>query len=255
MNFEKVGNQIAKIVFEGDAKKNKIIYVSADEENVDDTYTNIELTKPKERIVQMPVKERERDILYITGASGSGKSYYTRMYTDEYVKAYPKNPVFLISSISEDPSIDKVKHLKRIVLDDAFLTSELSAADFKDSLIIFDDTDCITNKVIRNKVNAILNSVLETGRHFKVSVIYTSHVANAGLDTKRILNESHSITIFPSSLGGRALKYLLDNYLGLDKKQISYIKNIKSRWVTILKTYPQVVLSEKEAAVIKNMTE
>ena len=104
------------------------------------------------------------------------------------------------------------------------------------------------------KINGILNSLLETGRHFNASVIYTSHLPCAGNDTKRILNEAHSITIFPNGLGGRSLKYLLDSYLGLDKEQIKRVKKTDSRWVTIVKSYPMVVLTEKEAYTLSSKT-
>jgi hypothetical protein len=36
-----------------------------------------------------------------------------------------------------------------------------------------------------------------------------------------------------------------DKYLGLDKDEIKDIKVNSSRWVSILKTYPKIVLSEK----------
>ena len=96
--------------------------------------------------------------------------------------------------------------------------------------------------------------MLEIGRHHNVSVIFTSHNATMGLDTKRILNECHSITLFPKNLGGKTSKYLLDGYVGMDKDQIKKLKKVNSRWVTILKTYPQMVISEKEAYVL-NPTE
>ena len=63
----------------------------------------------------------------------------------------------------------------------------------------------------------------------------------------------NTITIFPHGLGGRSLKYLLDQYLvGLDKHQINKLKNLKSRWVTIIKGYLMVVLSEKECYILNS---
>jgi len=97
-----------------------------------------------------------------------------------------------------------------------------------------------------------LNSVLETGRHFNVEVIYTSHLATDGHATKRILNECNSVVIFPSGLGGRSIKYLLDNYFGLDREQIKRIKKLNSRWVSINKGYPMSVISDKEAYVLND---
>jgi len=250
MNLEDVGVPVALVKYDGDKKKNKILSIERDKSNVSEYLKELKLTKPKESIQHIPNKKTERQILYITGASGSGKSYYTKHYCDEYRKMFPKNAIYLISSISEDSSIDKVKGMKRIKLSNELLTTDLRADDFKDSLVIFDDTDCLTNKIMRAKVNGILNMLLETGRHTNTSVIYTSHLATAGLDTKRILNEAHSITIFPHSLGGRSLKYLLENYFGLDKHQIKKIKTLPSRWVTLIKSFPMVVLSEKEAYVL-----
>ena len=49
------------------------------------------------------------------------------------------------------------------------------------------------------------------------------------------------------------MKYLLDQYLGLDKKQIEKVKSIKSRWTTVLKTFPQIVMSQRYMAFTKNL--
>lgn len=251
MNFEK-GAIIAKVL--NSKLKGDILHVTDKTEELKDHF-NTYNCKDKESIQQIPDKQKERQILYITGASGSGKSYYTFLYCEHYRKQYPKNPIYLISSINDDSSIDKIKGLKRFNLNPKFIETPIGVEDFKNSMVIFDDTDCITNKILRTKINGILGSILETGRHFNTSCVYTSHVANAGLDTKKILNESHSITIFPASLGGRALKYLLDNYLGFDKEQIKKIKKIKSRWITITKTYPMAVLYEKGAYLVNNNEE
>lgn len=252
MNFEGQGSPVAIIK----TKSTKVVpVVSVDDKKVArQSFTEFKLTG-SDMFQQIPNPNTERQILYITGASGSGKSYYCKMYCDEFKRMYPKRNIYLISSISDDSSIDKVKDLKRIKLTPSLLDDELTAQDFRDSLVIFDDTDCITDKKMKVKINGILNSILETGRHFNVYCIFTSHLACAGNDTKRILNESHSITFFPHSLGGRSLKYLLDNYLGLDKQQIKKIKKLESRWVTVLKTYPQIVMSEKDIYTISHEDE
>ena len=96
--------------------------------------------------------------------------------------------------------------------------------------------------------------ILNTGRHERCSLIFTSHLSCAGNETKLILSEAHSITIFPKNMGNRAIFYLLDSYFGFDKFQINYIKNVKdSRWITIIKTYPSVLISEKEAVVLNTI--
>lgn len=251
MNFEDIGfGAVAELRNEKKKKDVKHIYVEPDQTKVDDYFKEIKC-KNNEYIQHMPHKSNERQILYITGASGSGKSYYVNKYGNEYRKKFKNNPIYLFSSVQDDTSL-KIPDLKRIRLDEAFLNTDLTASDFKDCLVIFDDTDVINNKLILKKVNLILDTILQTGRHHGTSVIYTSHTACNGSQTKVILNEAHSVTIYPSGLGGRSIKYLLDQYFGLDKEQIRKIKRLPSRWVSILKTYPMIVLYEKGAYVLND---
>lgn len=260
LNLENEGTPIAiiKTKESKDAKKtnNKspIVCVSDKSQGIVRPFEELSLRDKEDQVFQLiPNPETERQILYITGSSGSGKSYFTRMYCNEFVKIFPKRPIYLFSSISDDSSIDVIKGLKRIKFGKEFLDEEFIINDFKDSLVIFDDTDCITDKKLRTKVSGILGMILETGRHTNTYCIYTSHLACAGNDTKRILNEAHSITFFPATAGGRTLKYLMDNYLGLDKKEITHVKKLPSRWITILKTYPKVVVSEKDIFLLSSL--
>jgi len=200
-----------------------------------------------------PNKNKERDILYISGQSGSGKSYYTFDYATQYQKMYPKRDVFLFSSVNDVSTIDKIKHLKKIdIRKPEFIGMDIPLEEFRDSLVIFDDVDSIHDKQLKKAVWAVMSNILTMGRHHNISAIITYHVATAGAETKLVLNESQSITLFPNSMGGRSLKYLLDSYLGLDKKQIKKIKSLDSRWVTILKTYPKMVLYEKGSYILRN---
>jgi hypothetical protein len=244
MNLENIGESFFHIRNNENQKLNKPVYVCDDKAKVDRHFTEY-TCKPHESIQQHPNKDTERTIAYVCGASGSGKSYYIAGLGAEYKKMFPKNPVYLFSSVDADSSIDRIKGLKRVRLDDSFLNTDFVVSDFANMLVIFDDTDCITDKALRLKIEGILNMLLETGRHTRTSVFYTSHLPTNGHQTRRILNECHSITFFCKSLGGKSLRYLLDNYLGLDKEQIQKIKRLPSRWVTYVKSYPNLILSEK----------
>lgn len=243
MNFENIGDPFALLVNTKDKKKNRVLSIG-NPKDIINPFNEFEIKNEHEHFQQIPNKNTERNILYVTGSSGSGKSYYTAQYIKEYKKMYPKREIYLFSSVGDDAQLDKLK-VKRIKLNNDLLGETLTAMDFKDCLVIFDDTDAITNKPLKIKVNQILDSILQTGRHYNVSCILTFHTATGGRDTKMILNEAHSITIFPHNIGGRSSKYLLDGYLGLDKHEINDIKKNPSRFVTILKTYPKIVLSEK----------
>ena len=150
----------------------------------------------------LPDQNKERDCLYVAGASGSGKSFFCKQYLKEYIKLFPKNPIFLFSYLDEDDTIDEIKAIQRIdIYDKEFLNEELDPKDFKNSLIILDDMDCVEDKKIKNKVLLFFKQLLQIGRRFHTTVIWACHEIVAGYETKCILGESHSITFFPKTIG------------------------------------------------------
>lgn len=249
MNLENQGETVALIIDDNNPKSNSLLSIEPKKQNVLNFLTELKL-KEGRHYQLIPNINKQRDIIYITGASGSGKSFWSASYATQYKKIFPKRNVYLISSLTEDSSIDKIKGLKRIKLTPEFLNEDIQCSDFKESLVIFDDCEALTDKRMRAKVQGILNQLLTIGRHHNVSVCNLTHSACNGAETKLILNESNAITIFPSGLGGRSLKYLLEQYLGLDKNQIKRVKSVDSRWVTIIKSYPMVCLSEQETFVL-----
>jgi hypothetical protein len=194
---------------------------------------------------QVPDETRERDILYVTGPSGSGKSTYVVNYLNEYKKKYKRRPIFVLSSLKEDETLDKVKDLKRIKLDEKMYNEPLEAEMFEECCVVADDVDVISDRKIREAVIILINQILEIGRHFKITLIMTNHLATAGKDTRRILNEAHTITYFPHSGSSHGIKYLLTEYCGIDKKDMKLAKQSGSRWTTIYKNYPCVMMTEK----------
>jgi len=225
----------------------KTVYLS--QKPVEDGFSHVVL-KGDSKFTPAIDKETERSIGYITAPSGSGKSWYSRMYIEAYHKAYPKRSVYVFSSLNDDKTLDILKYLIRLdIRSDEFLTMSLDSEDFKDCLVLFDDTDCLVDKAIKKKVNGILTSVLETGRHFNTSVLYTSHLSCTGHDSKRILNEASFIVTFPQNMSAKSLKYLYENYLGMDRALIQKILSMQGRWVTTVKSYPQVIFSENEVFI------
>jgi len=248
LNLDKIGRFLAKV--EGGRYDRKIISVSSEvkgrgkADNYTRPFSRLHLDGDS-KFQQVPCPDTERQILYITGASGSGKSTYTKNYIKQYKKMYPKRPIYLFSALKEDESLDEVNP-QRILIDDTIVEQPLLAEDFKDSCVIFDDTDCISHKKQRDAVNNILSEILETGRHFNTTCILTFHLATGGKDTRRILNEAHSVIYFPHSGSNVGLKRLLQDYLGLDKKTMKQIKDSKSRWACIHRGYPNVIMTEKD---------
>jgi len=254
LNLNKVGRPLARI----DCGKYRGRVVS-----VSDQFTNDKQKEPSDNLIKefrqlkiandskfqhVPDTTKEREILYITGPSGSGKSTYTRKYLEQYKKKYKNRPIYLFSSLPSDESLDKAQP-KRIKLDERMHADPIKVEELRESICIFDDIDVISDKKIREAVYDVLNQVLEIGRHYKIHCVVTNHLPTNGKDTRRILNEAHTVTYFPHSAGGK-IKYMLEEYVGLDKKQISYMKKQHSRACTIFKNYPQCYMLEHEIGLM-----
>lgn len=255
LNFEKIGIPICEIKQNETKKKGTFLYMASPEEKdeVHSGFVSMSLSTPKYKDFhfELAVNDtQERQIIYVTGQSGSGKSYWTRRYVEAYKKAYPSRDIYLFSCINEDASIDKIKDLKRINLTPDLIAEDIQAEDFKDSCVIFDDCDTIIDKAMRKKVLQIQGSILQVGRHHNVSAIITSHVATNGAETRLILTEAHAIVFFPNNMSARSLKYLLESYMGMDKNEIKKIKELAGRSVTFVKTFPKCVVSDKEVYIM-----
>jgi hypothetical protein len=199
----------------------------------------------------IPDMNKNRDCIYVAGQSGSGKSFFCKEYLKEYIKLHPKNDLYLFSYLDEDETIDQIKKLQRFDINDKeFMNEELDPKDFKNCCIVLDDIEMISDKKLKNKILDFFKKLLQVGRHYNTTVVFACHEVCNGSETKTVLNECHSVTIFPKVYGNKKLHYLLDNYFGLDKNQIERIKNLDSRAVTIIRSYPKVCVSEHEIFLI-----
>jgi Cdc6-like AAA superfamily ATPase len=251
LNLESVGHEVS-IISNPKWDTPKKIYLASDTEKdkVKHGFVKLEL-EDDSKFEPCVDKKTERQVLYVSGMSGSGKSVYVGNYLKKYRKAYPKRPIYVLSPVSDDKAFDILKPL-RIKLNE-LLTEDIPMEDFKDSIVVIDDCDSISDKKIRNKVLSIQNQILEVGRHYNISLCVTSHITCAGNDTKKVLNEAHMIVVFVANMANRNIKYLMDNYLGLDKNQIAYIKKQKTRATTFYKTYPSLVITDKLISFTKNL--
>lgn len=116
---------------------------------------------------------------------------------------------------------------------------------FKNALLSPMTLIALVIKKIRDAVITLINSILEVGRHFKTSIIVTNHLATDRGNTRKILNECHMMCVFPFSGSVHGIKYLLERYGGLDKKDWKDIRKTKSRYAVIFKHYPNIILTEK----------
>ena len=154
LNMSDEGRPLAMIVVGG--KYDKEVISVSDKFSKDDDALIKELKQLKipndAKLQQVPDTTKEREIVYMTGPSGSGKSTYIRKYLEQWKKKKNKDKeIYMFSSLPEDESLDDVKP-QRIKLDSSIYEEPIEVEEFKDSVVIFDDIDVISDKKIRDAV-------------------------------------------------------------------------------------------------------
>jgi hypothetical protein len=106
---------------------------------------------------------KKRQVYYVAGQSGAGKSYFARGIAENYKKLYPDREVYLISKLQEDETLDKMKigKPKRISLQ-SLVDDPPELEEFRDCLVIMDDWDTL-DKPFFNVVHKLIEDLCIMG--------------------------------------------------------------------------------------------
>ncbi len=237
----KNGNSIAIQKYKNG--NNRFIFVAAETQPNEKHLSSLKADGNSE-FYHVPNIKAKRDCLYICAPNQAGKTTYLSRYLSFFRKFYPDKPIYVFSALKNDPLLDKFK-ITRVTIDDEFLENPLGPQDLADSFVIFDDIDQLRNREVRKEIYNMIEEILCNGAHSNINIAITHHLMTNYKETRVILNECSSITIFPNSGSEYQIRYTLQNYYGLDRKEIRKIFNLKTRWVTIFKNYPRCVLYRK----------
>ena len=191
---------------------------------------------------------KKREVWYIAGASGSGKSYIAKGVAAYYHKLFPSRGVYLVSKLTEDSTLDALKFLKRINVQ-SFIDDYPELDEFKDCLCIFDDYDTLTGNA-EKVITKIIDDLAIMGRHTNTTIMCLSHYLTQYKKTRLLLNEATHIVVYPLSSSYHALRYLLKNYVGVEEDKIKELRKGGSRWLCFTKHYPQTVITQRSAEIL-----
>jgi hypothetical protein len=248
LSIQKTKTNQPLVKIKGGKYNNEVIYLSQDIPKQDDKELNKTFNKLalKEGDFQLiPNTKKERECIVCIGKSGSGKSTFIYNYCLEYKKTYPKRDIYLISNLKEDATLDRLKDLLRIRVDQELINNPIiPEEELKECCVIFDDIDGMP-KDLSKAVKTLLEILIMQGRHWNTTVIYAGHTIDGKTqDGKKLLNETHYFVYYPWG-ATRSINYLLTSYFDIDKETIKQIKSTHSRWCCIGTNYPQVILTEK----------
>jgi hypothetical protein len=191
---------------------------------------------------------KRREVWYVAGQSGSGKSFIAKGLAFFYHKLFPDRGVYLVSKLEKDETLDSLKFIKRINVQ-SFIDDYPSLDEFKDCMVIFDDYDTFTGNA-EKVITKIIDDLAITGRHTNTSMLCLSHYLTNYKKTRLLLNEATHIVVYPMSTSYHALRYLLKNYVGVDEDDLKRQRKLGSRWLMYSKGFPQFMVSQKSAELL-----
>lgn len=171
--------------------------------------------------------------IYISGATGSGKSFIIRKIIDN---DYRKRDCILFSDLNDkDPAYQGMSYTKydeKGENDSKWLKDNQS-----NKIMIFDDVQYNEN-ILKYR-----DYMLEKGRHIGTVVISVNHKLQDYHATKVPLNECRFIIAFPCSNRGSVFRYLKDE-IEVNVKMIQDILDVacdEGRHLVVHRFYPNVL--------------
>lgn len=191
---------------------------------------------------------KRREVWYIAGQSGSGKSYIAKGLATFYHKLFPDRGIYLVSKLEKDETLDALKFLKRLNIQ-SFIEDYPALDEFENCMVIFDDYDTLTGDADK-VVSKIIDDLAIQGRHTNTTMLCLSHYLTNYKKTRLLLNEATHIVVYPLSTSYHALRYLLKNYVGVDEEDLKRHRKLGSRWLAYSKGFPQFLIAQKDAELL-----
>jgi hypothetical protein len=191
----------------------------------------------------------KREVWYIAGASGSGKSYIAKGIAEMYKRFHPSREIYLISKLGEDTTLDSMKPKpKRINIQTLIDDYPEDLEEFRECCMIFDDYDTFTGPA-EKVVHKLIDDLAIMGRHTNTTMLCLSHFLTNYKKTRLLISECTHIVVYPMATSFHALSYLLKTHVGLTKDDCRDLKKM-GRWVCLYKHYPQWLVSLHHARLL-----
>jgi len=201
------------------------------------------------------LKGEFRDIVYLSGQSGCGKSTMIKKFCERYRRIWPKRHIVLVSALEEDSTLrtnEPPLYIQRLNLQ-SLVDRPVELDELQDVLLIFDDVEGMP-KDMAVAVQELADLVGNRGRHQATSLLYASHLSTDYKRTRNLLMESHWYVFYPSATSAKQLVHLLSTYGGLDREQVHAARRLPSRWVALRKMYPPVIMYDGGAYILHDTT-
>lgn len=190
--------------------------------------------------------------LFVSGSSGSGKSYFAGEYARNYQIEHPGNNVILLTPKAFDKAFDNVDNIVKPEINRQFIQYLGTAnvlQDFRHCLIIFDDFEGIPDRTMKKAIIDFKDNCLKMGRAHNINIVTIQHKTLGGKDSLVDHCECNIYVFFPNQ-NPRECKNLLKLYLGFEKSEASTLLRdlTGERWACIIK--PNILITQHFIKII-----
>ena len=251
LSFEHAADAAAFAVVEGGTDDGAVLYIHpGDARATTEAGANPYAVRldPSGEFIPLPTPDpKARDIFYVTGASGCGKSRMAAKIAAQYGRMWPDRTIYLVSKIDDDAQLDSIPSLRRINTE-TLITLPIDWHELANSMIVFDDFDTFPTDILR-ACRQLINEVATLGRHECISMVLITHEITSGLKSRIYLSESQNFIVYPTGASAQQLRYLLESHAGVEGKLVGLMRRL-GRWVMVRKQWPQALLSKTFAGLL-----
>jgi len=198
------------------------------------------------------IEPNQRQAVYISGVSGSGKSTSAVTYIKKLRKSAPKYknyPTYLWTANSiEDTVFKDLKNTYRINIEDYTNLADLSYTEFENCIVVFDDWEALERPMLVY-FRDMMKKLLEYSRKQNVVIIVITHMTQQGLLTKPIIFECDTFILYHRN-NFNACRKFLQNYMDLDNDVMDKVKKMHGRCIYVRKSFPTCIISENKILLL-----
>ncbi|MET0570936.1 MAG: hypothetical protein ABWZ79_05885 [Pedobacter agri] len=178
----------------------------------------------------------ERFIIFLSAESGSGKTLLSSILIEQYIANFPDFPVYYLCNTRKEDDIN-LASIKKLQQLDSENLEEITIEDLTDCLVVIDDTDFHKD---HKKIMKFMNIIVECGRKFGVSLIYSSHI-HSKLSESPIYKEVSLYITFPNSLINNRM---IQNNLKIDENVVRELICANHSFICFNKIYRTIITDQ-----------
>ena len=190
-----------------------------------------------------PIPQEMHNIIFVSGAPRSGKTYWVNMYSTMYSKIFGRQ-IFYFTRNQFDESLNEDLYTKILT---SSIKKPIELETLSNSLCIFDDIEDSQYPKVTKYLYNLMDDIIKNGRHAGdagISIIFCNQETTMYRRTKTILSQMSEFVFFPNFTSKRAAIYVLEAYLGLSAEEIKYIYRLPTRWIMVRRISPQYFISQ-----------